>query len=29
LARLTAFEVLDLPEKEARDDATKITAVLR
>ncbi len=29
LAGLTAFEVLDLPEKEARDDATKITAVLR
>jgi hypothetical protein len=29
LAALTAFEVLDLPEKEARDDATKITAVLR
>ena len=29
LAGLAAFEVLDLPEKEARDDATKITAVLR
>jgi tetratricopeptide (TPR) repeat protein len=29
LAALTAFENLDLPEKEARDDATKITAVLR
>src|SRR3984885_10306616 len=29
LAALTAFEVLDLPEKEARDDATKITAALR
>jgi tetratricopeptide (TPR) repeat protein len=29
LAALTAFEILDLPEKEARDDATKITAVLR
>jgi hypothetical protein len=29
LAGLTAFEVLDLPEKEARDDATKITGVLR
>ncbi len=29
LAGLTAFEVFDLPEKEARDDATKITAVLR
>ncbi len=29
LAGLTAFEFLDLPEKEARDDATKITAVLR
>ena len=29
LAGLTAFEVLDLSEKEARDDATKITAVLR
>ena len=29
LAGLTAFEILDLPEKEARDDATKITAVLR
>ena len=29
LAAVTAFEVLDLPEKEARDDATKITAVLR
>jgi tetratricopeptide (TPR) repeat protein len=29
LAGLTAFEVLDLPEKEARDDATKITAALR
>jgi hypothetical protein len=29
LAALTAFELLDLPEKEARDDATKITAVLR
>jgi tetratricopeptide (TPR) repeat protein len=29
LAGLTAFENLDLPEKEARDDATKITAVLR
>jgi tetratricopeptide (TPR) repeat protein len=29
LAGLTAFETLDLPEKEARDDATKITAVLR
>jgi len=28
-AGLTAFENLDLPEKEARDDATKITAVLR
>jgi tetratricopeptide (TPR) repeat protein len=28
-AGLTAFEILDLPEKEARDDATKITAVLR
>jgi tetratricopeptide (TPR) repeat protein len=28
LAGLTAFELLDLPEKEARDDATKITAVL-
>ncbi len=27
-AGLTAFEILDLPEKEARDDATKITAVL-
>jgi hypothetical protein len=29
LAGLTALEILDLPEKEARDDATKITAVLR
>jgi tetratricopeptide (TPR) repeat protein len=29
LAGLTAFEVLDLTEKEARDDATKTTAVLR
>jgi tetratricopeptide (TPR) repeat protein len=29
LAGLTAFDILDLPEKEARDDATKITAVLR
>ena len=29
LAALTTFEILDLPEKEARDDATKITAVLR
>jgi tetratricopeptide (TPR) repeat protein len=29
LAALSAFEFLDLPEKEARDDATKITAVLR
>jgi hypothetical protein len=29
LAGLTAFEILDVPEKEARDDATKITAVLR
>jgi hypothetical protein len=29
LAGLTAFEVLNLPEKEARDDATKITAVLQ
>jgi tetratricopeptide (TPR) repeat protein len=29
LAGLTASEILDLPEKEARDDATKITAVLR
>jgi tetratricopeptide (TPR) repeat protein len=29
LAGLTAYEILDLPEKEARDDATKITAVLR
>jgi tetratricopeptide (TPR) repeat protein len=29
LAGLTVFEILDLPEKEARDDATKITAVLR
>ena len=29
MAGLTAFEILDLPEKEARDDATKITAVLR
>jgi hypothetical protein len=29
LAALTAFEVFDLPEKEARDDATKITAALR
>jgi hypothetical protein len=29
LTGLTAFEILDLPEKEARDDATKITAVLR
>jgi tetratricopeptide (TPR) repeat protein len=29
LAALTVFENLDLPEKEARDDATKITAVLR
>jgi tetratricopeptide (TPR) repeat protein len=29
LAGLTAFENLDLPEKEARDDSTKITAVLR
>jgi tetratricopeptide (TPR) repeat protein len=29
LAALTAFEIFDLPEKEARDDATKITAVLR
>jgi hypothetical protein len=29
LAGLTAFEIFDLPEKEARDDATKITAVLR
>jgi hypothetical protein len=29
LAGLAAFEILDLPEKEARDDATKITAVLR
>jgi tetratricopeptide (TPR) repeat protein len=28
-AGLTAFEILDLPEKGARDDATKITAVLR
>ncbi len=29
LAGLTAFEILDLPEKEARDDATRITAALR
>ena len=29
LAGLTAFEILDLPEKEARDDATKVTAALR
>ncbi len=29
LAGLTALEFLDLPEKEARDDVTKITAVLR
>jgi tetratricopeptide (TPR) repeat protein len=29
LAGLTVFENLDLPEKEARDDATKIAAVLR
>jgi hypothetical protein len=29
LAALTAFEILDLPEKEARDDATKITGALR
>jgi tetratricopeptide (TPR) repeat protein len=29
LAGLTALEILDLPEREARDDATKITAVLR
>ncbi|HEY5204034.1 MAG TPA: NB-ARC domain-containing protein [Roseiarcus sp.] len=29
LAGLTGYEILDLPEKEARDDATKITAVLR
>jgi hypothetical protein len=29
LAGLTAFEIFDLPEKQARDDATKITAVLR
>ncbi len=29
LTGLTALEILDLPEKEARDDATKITAVLR
>jgi tetratricopeptide (TPR) repeat protein len=29
LAGLTAFEIFDLPEKEVRDDATKITAVLR
>jgi tetratricopeptide (TPR) repeat protein len=29
LAGLTAFETLDLPEKEARDGRTKITAVLR
>jgi tetratricopeptide (TPR) repeat protein len=29
LAALTAFENLDLPEKEARDDATKVTAFLR
>ena len=29
LAGLTALEILDLPEKGARDDATKITAVLR
>jgi tetratricopeptide (TPR) repeat protein len=29
LAALTALEILDLPEKEARDDATKIGAVLR
>ena len=29
LAGLTDFEILHLPEKEARDDATKITAVLR
>jgi tetratricopeptide (TPR) repeat protein len=29
LAGLTAFELLDLPEKEARDDATKITSDLR
>jgi hypothetical protein len=29
LAGLTALEILDLPEKEARDDATKITAILR
>ena len=29
LAALTTYEILDLPEKEARDDATKITAVLR
>src|ERR1700733_3088997 len=29
LAGLTAFEILDLPEKEARDDVTKTTAVLR
>jgi hypothetical protein len=29
LAGLAAFEILDLPEIEARDDTTKITAVLR
>ena len=29
LAGLTAFEILDLPEKEARDDTAKITAVQR
>jgi hypothetical protein len=29
LAALTAHEILDLPEKEARDKTTKITAVLR
>ena len=29
LAGLTAYETLDLSQKEARDDATKITAVLR
>jgi tetratricopeptide (TPR) repeat protein len=29
LAALTAVEIFDLPEREARDDATRITAVLR
>ena len=29
LAALTTYEILNLPEKEARDDATKITGVLR